>query len=46
MLAERAAWLRTMRCDVLIEPFTASAFLAKVEEALVTVVAWRGHDEP
>jgi CheY-like chemotaxis protein len=46
MLAERAAWLRTMRCDVLVEPFTATALLAKVEEALTTMASWRGPDAP
>jgi hypothetical protein len=44
MLAGRAAWLRAMRCDVLVEPFTAATLLAKVEEALTVVVSWRGHD--
>jgi CheY-like chemotaxis protein len=46
MLAERAPRLRTMRCDVLVEPFTATTLLAKVEETFATIVTWRGHEGP
>lgn len=44
MLAERAAWLRGMGCDVLVEPFTASALLAKVEAAFATIAVWHTGD--
>lgn len=44
MLAERAARLRDLRCAVLVEPYTATALIAQVQEAFVTAVSWHGDD--
>jgi DNA-binding response OmpR family regulator len=44
MLAERAAHLRSMHCEVLVEPFTATTLLAKVQAAFITLVSWHHND--